>query len=258
MKIFVTLIFILCVDCELSYAQNANRNWSDGTAFTLPENRFEVGIFQPLRYGLSETIEVSAHPLMFFVMPNVTVKLQQINTEEFVISTKHTLLYPTWILKLIAREGTGGIISPEFDIPDMFEFYNEVLLSTTLLSDHLLTGKAGLTLSTKFGKLDKRTTIDLPLVYHRLLVFYSGYGLRLGADIEGKLAGSFSYLFDVDYFYTPGQKFNESLESKALIFWRWSERSELCLGVKLVYGEYPFGTQWHLLLPLIDYRYAWN
>ena len=50
------------------------QNWKSHSAKILPKKRFEVGLFQPFRYGYSETLEYSTYPLWFFVMPNMTLK----------------------------------------------------------------------------------------------------------------------------------------------------------------------------------------
>jgi endonuclease/exonuclease/phosphatase family metal-dependent hydrolase len=45
-----------------------------GTAYTLPAGRWEVGLFQSLRHAWSESVELSTHPLAFFLIPNLSVK----------------------------------------------------------------------------------------------------------------------------------------------------------------------------------------
>ena len=40
----------------------------------LPKGKFEVGLFQPLQYGLSEKIEISTHPVLMFFIPNFAVQ----------------------------------------------------------------------------------------------------------------------------------------------------------------------------------------
>ncbi len=49
-----------------------------------------------------------------------------------------------------------------------------------------------------------------------------------------------------------------AFEHKGLLLWNKSQRFQLCLGYKLTFGEYPFGTQWHLLGPLVDLQWAWQ
>lgn len=238
--------------------KTAWRNWSSGTAYLLPAGRWEIGVFQSLRWGYSESLEISTHPLAFFVMPNLAVKWSHGFYRDFKISTRHSLYYPTPLLRTIAREGTGGIISPEFDIPHLVSIYNEVLISKLIAKGHLITGKAGFCVAIESDELNDRTTIDLPLVFPRLNVFYQGYGFRGGCNLEGKLVRRWNYLADVDVFYYPGADEAMAFEHKGLLLWTKSQRFQLCFGYKLTYGEYPFGTQWHLLGPLFDLVWAWQ
>ena len=235
---------------------NSLLNWSSGTAYSLPAGRIEVGMFQPLRYGLSESLEMSIHPLVGILMPNFSLKWSHNRFGGFTFATRHSLTYPTFLLRTISKEGIGGMISPEFEIPHMLSLYNEVLLSKQIAGGHFFTGKAGINLAIKSGTLDERTTIDLPLVFPRLAVFYHGYNFRVGGDLQGKLIQSWNYLVDADVFLTPNAQENFAFEHKGLFLWNKSHRFQLCIGYKLTYGEYPFGTQWHLLIPLFDFQWA--
>ncbi len=234
------------------------RNWSSGTAYLLPAGRWEIGIFQALRYGYSESLEFSTHPLAFFLMPNLNAKWSHGFYKGFKIATRHSLYYPTPLLRTISREGTGGIISPEFHIPHLVSIYNGVLVSKPIANGHLFTGKAGFCVAFKSGELDERTTIDLPLVFPRLNVFYQGYGFRSGFNLEGKLFSRWNYLVDADVFYYPSAEEKMAFEHKGLLLWTKSQWFQLCFGYKLTYGEYPFGTQWHLLGPIFDLQWAWQ
>lgn len=238
--------------------ETAGRNWSAGTAYLLPGGRWEVGVFQSLRYGYSESLEFSTHPLAFFLMPNLNIKWSHGSYQNFKISTRHSIYYPTPLLRTISREGTGGIISPEFHIPHLVSIYNEVLVSKLIAINQLITGKAGFCFALKSGALDERTTIDLPLVFPRLNVFYQGYGFRSGCNLEGKLIRRWNYLVDADVFYYPSAEEKMAFEHKGLLLWTKSQRFQFCIGYKLTYGEYPFGTQWHLLGPLFDLQWAWQ
>ena len=64
--IFTFLLFSICF--------GDMQNWKSHSANILPKKRFEVGLFQPFRYGYSETLEYSTYPLWFFVMPNIDLK----------------------------------------------------------------------------------------------------------------------------------------------------------------------------------------
>jgi len=174
-----------------------------------------------------------------------------------IFSTRHNIYYPTPLLRTISREGIGGIISPEFHIPHMISLYNEIILSKHLSENYLIAGKFGFNFVIKSGELDERTTIDLPLVFPRLNVFYNGYGFRSGFDLLGKLSNRWNYVVDMDFFYYPKADQDFAFEHKGLILWNKSHRFQLSFGYKLAYGEYPFGTQWHLLVPIFDIQWGW-
>jgi len=255
-KINVLLLFLLLVLLSINIIAE-NRTWSSGTAYLLPPGRWELGLFQSLRYGISETKEISFHPLFMFVIPNGKLKIAHQDLGKFQFASEHSLNYPTILLDLISRKGTGGIISPEFKIPPMISSTNSVLLSKPLGDNSSVTAKLGLMIAVKFGDLDKRTTIDLPIVFPRLNVFYNNYGFKYGGDLRGKIWKNLNYQVDVDLFHFPGADEKLAMEHKGLLLWNKSQRFQMCLGYELTYGEYPFGTQWHLLLPLIDLQWAW-
>lgn len=259
-RIFHIVIILLFVNQQdFPQTEDINSNiWSIGTAYNLPQGRWEVGVFHPLRYGLSEIVELATHPILFFVMPNFSLKWSHNQTPEFAVATRHSLTYPTPLLRLSQIEGTGGIISPEFYIPHMLEFYNELLYSKSISRYHLITGKIGFSLAAKSDELDERALIDYPMAYHRLLVYYYGYSLRFGIDMQGPISGKFNYLVDADIFYIPNVDYSFSFENKGMIHWRFSDYSELCFGYKLIYGEYPYGNEWNLFLPMIDFQLAWD
>jgi hypothetical protein len=254
--IFV-LVLIILLSASLFGQHVKYRNWSEGSAYILPEKRVELGLFQPLRYGQSKNIEWSIHPIYFFIIPNFNLKWFHGYYKDYAIATKHSIYYPTLLLRTISKQGTGGIISPEFDIPQMVGLNNEVLISTPVTSNFLITLKAGVAFGIKFGGLDKRTTIDLPFVYNRLAVFYHGYQLRTGIDLDGKIYNRWHFSLDGDYFYIPGVQHNKAFEHKGLIIWKKSGKTQIMLGYKLIYGQYPFGSQWHLFIPIFDLQKSW-
>ena len=152
----------------------------------------------------------------------------------------------------------GGIIASDPTIPQiphMISSRNEVILSRRLDRSTLVTGKAGVALAVKMGELDLRSTIDLPLVFPRLSVFYNGYGLNAGLDILRKMTERIDYLIDADVFLSPGSEQAFAFEHKGLFIWNKSSRFQVTVGYKLVFGEYPFGTQWHLF-PAFDLQWG--
>jgi len=249
--------------CSLpAHAAGETVTWSaaNGSAQTLPRGRWCVGIFQPLRTGLTERIELSCHPLLLPLLPNLSVKWAHRRPPgAWAIASRHSLYDPTPLLRLLSREGTGGILSPEFAIPNMAAWSSELLVSHAIGSGHLITAKAGLSFCLfRSGPLDRRATIDLPLVFPRLQPFYHDLTWRSGLESMGRIWRRWHYLADADLFYTPKGEENWALEHKAMLLWNRSAGLQLGLGYKLTFGEYPFGTQWHLLGPLFDLQWAWG
>lgn len=257
--LIIVVLFICTTSFSLSLFARTEPHqlWSSNSAQLIPKGRFETGIFQPLRYGFSKSLEFSTHPLLFFMMPNFNVKWAHSNQGTYLISTHHSIYYPTWLFQVISREGTGGIISPEFEIPHLFAFGNEILVTRPLYAQHLVTAKLGFKFALKSDEYDERTSIDLPLVYHRLNIFYHGYQMNAGIDFNGHIFRRWHYLADVDLFYTPEADSRTEVEHKLMLLWNKSQRFQLSIGYKLVYGEYPFGTQWHLL-PVLDCQWGWQ
>ncbi len=239
----------------------AHGEWSPGTAHTLPQGRWEAGLFQPVRWGQSEDRELSFYKLTALLMPGVTVKQRWLQRYDWTISTTHAFYYPTPLLKMVAKPGIGGMISPEFDIPNMVSLWNMVLASKHLDNDKIFTAKAGFALAFGGSDLAMESTIDLPLIYHRLAVYYNKWLLRFGSDINGRLSEKWVYLVDGDLFIIPGMKGSFALENKGLLTWEKSSRFHVSLGYKMVYGQYPDGypneniTRLHIL-PMIDFMWS--
>jgi hypothetical protein len=248
-----------------SFCLGDMQNWRSHSANILPQKRWEVGLFQPFRYGYSETLEYSAYPLWFFIMPNVTFKKSHENFSGYNVATRWSLFYPTPILNMASKKGIGGFIDPTFEIPPMIGFSLSLIMTKPMFGSEI-TLNSGIDIGLTFGDLDARSNIELPLLYHRLSVFHNSYGLHTGLDIENSITKKLSTLVDVDFSILPGMDSKEtdsgiskilgeySLEHKFLLIYEKSKRFRILTGYKFVFGEYPFGPESRLLpfLPLVD------
>lgn len=236
----------------------AAKNWESHSANLLPKQRLEIGLFQPLRYGVSEKLEISSHPLVFFVMPNISVKTPHGNIGGWSTASRHRLLYPTPLLNMFSKGikiggNTASLISPNFVIPIMLGVSNDLLLTkSTSLAD--ITFRGGIDLGFVFGDLDERSLIDLPLLYHRLGVYYNTWGLDFGIDIYRKLTEKFWVHTDIDLLLLPGFSGSYNVEHKLLLIWKKSEKIRFSTGYKFIYGEFPYGNEARVLpyFPLIE------
>ena len=251
-KLMLCLIGILMFTGVFAQDSLTRHYWTEGTAFNIPKKRWELGLFTVSRYGISKNLELSAHPLMMFLMPQVKIKVGWGEFSGFRLATEHGILYPTVFMNLVATKGTGGLISPEFTIPQMFAVYNRFLTSYGPFKNAILTAHAGIAFSVKFGPLNPQSTIDLPVIYPRLAVFYNQPEFDAGIDFRGKFVPRFGWLFNIENFIVCGTPDNYFMENKGVLaYTSKKETLRIEAGYKLCFGRYPAGPQWNLL-PVID------
>jgi len=225
------------------------------TAYPFENGQRQMGIFQPRIYGMNNNLEISTHPLLFFVKPNVIVKKYHGEYKGLGMASRISFDYPTQLLKLIQREGKFGILAkdPDIrDIPNLFVFQGEFLI-TKKLADYSLTGKAGMSICPGC-ELDSRHMVDLPLAYPRMAVYHHGFAFNLGLDLDYIYSEKISLKTDVDLFILP--KEDVFLEHKLLCNYQLSTKYTLSAGYKLTHGNYPFGKQWDVF-PIIDLSWMW-
>ncbi len=255
------IIITLC-----NWIQADTNIWSSGTAYSLPKGQWETGLFQPVRYGLNDNQDIALHPFFALKLPNLVFKKTWTEKNSWTIASRHGFYYPTPLLQSITGAGKFKIVAPQFEFPTLIGLTNEIL-ATRSVGTGQLTGKAGLLLGLGGGDLDPLSTIDIPLVYPRLAVYYNGWGLRLGSDYVAPIKGRWSGFVDGDVFLYPGSSSALFFETKVLLIWTKSSRLRLMVGYKLTYGKYPFGSHWQILppklptfpggWPLIDIQITW-
>ncbi len=247
MKRMILLVFIGFA-LLAGHTQAQKWNFSEGTALSPSKGQAEIGLFAPLRYAVNDSLLLSTHPLFFFTAPNVKIIWRHAEIGGLHWATEHGFLYPTLLLRQLARKGTGGFISPEFDIPQMVSVYNGFIVSKELGKRHLLSLAAGLDVGFVSGALDARTSIDLPYVYPRLTPFYSGYQLVTELNLNGWLAQRWNYHWAFKGFWSD----TYALENVGYVGWNSRGKTQVRLGYYLSYAEFPFGTQAHLIVPFLD------
>lgn len=264
-KSLYTILLILIISTSV-FGQFKKRQillsplWTTGTALSIPPRQWDIGLFQPLRYGLTPTVSLSAHPLWFFLMPNLRLKKQWKKSDIF-IATRHQVIYPSFLLKNIAREGTGGILPANTEVPQILIFSNEILFSTWLkkqtsctLPDYLLTLKLGVDAAYNSGDTII-PTIDLPLVYHRTATYHKKMLYYAGLDLEIGFHETINYSIDVEFMTADFGDY--AVEHKALIVWNKSDTFKIMGGYKISYGKYPYGTEFRFF-PMIDLLWIIN
>ena len=248
MKITLQISFLIIVVTGILLAGD--------TAYPLENGQRQMGVFQPRIYGMNNNLEISTHPLLFFVKPNIKVKKHHGEYKGLGMASRFSSDYPTPLLKLIQREGTFGILAkdPDIgDIPNLFVFQEELLV-TKQSADYSITGKAGLSICPGC-EIDKRHLVDLPLAYHRMAVYHYGFASNVGLDLDYIYSEKISLKTDIDLFFISGE--DVFIENKFMINYQFSPKYTLTGGIKLTQGTYPFGKQ-RDIFPLIDLSWKWE
>ena len=230
--------------------------FSGDSAYPLENGQRQMGVFQPRMYGMSNNLEISTHPLLFFIKPNVRVKKHHGEYKGLGMASRFSFDYPTQLLKLIQREGKFGILAkdPDIgDIPNLFVFQGE-WLATKKLADYSITVKAGMSICPGC-ELDMRHIVDLPLAYPRMAGYQHGFASNLGLDFDYIYSERISIKTDLDLIFLPEEDI--FIENKFFINYQLSPKYTLTGGIKLTQGTYPFGKQLDIF-PLIDLSWSWK
>ena len=229
--------------------------FSGDSAFPLENGQRQMGIFQPRIYGMKNNVEISTHPLLFIVKPNVKIKKYHGEIKGLALASRYSFDYPTLFLKLLQRDGIGGILADDPDIgkiPQLFVCQGEWLM-TKRFSNYNITGKVGMSICPGC-EIDKRHLIDLPLAYPRMAIYHYGIAANSGVDMDYH-SDKISIKTDLDLIFLPEEDI--FLEHKLLCKYQLSTKYILSVGYKLAYGKYPYGKQLDIF-PLVDLSWRWK
>jgi len=235
--------------------------WTGGSANLIESGRKEIGLFSPIYIGLNNGKELSINK--FLLMPNIAIKQERSMIGEWQMAQKFQLEYPTiglkWLQSPLGMElgepNMFALISPQFNIPQMISAYAELIGTRGSEKIGRVTIRGGVALSLG-EKISEDATIDLPIIYPRLSVYYNGTAIKVGGEYYRQTKDRWSYLIDYDMFLMPGGRGRYSFEHKGMLIWSKSEKFRILTGYKLIAGEYPFGSQAHLL-PTFDIQFGW-
>jgi hypothetical protein len=253
---------ILALLLAVPLAARAGEPFPDDTARALPAGRLETGVFSPLRYGLTDQLELSGHPVLFLVAPNAELKVAWGEPGGVALATVHGLLYPTPMMRLLSREGTGGIVPADVRYPHILAT-SQHLLTSVGLGRHLVTGRAGGRLATNLTSFDGPrfwSQVEWHFVWPRMAAWFTGWSLDAGLAADGPIGGPFRYRLAVDAFAMPGLRGgHQAWEGTALAEWRPSSRFRLRAGAWFSWAEFPYGSRflWPPF-PYLDAAWAWE
>lgn len=239
----------------VAVAARADESAASGdTAFTLPRGGLEVGVFAPLRWGLTDHVELSVHPLVALVAPHLDAKIAWGRVAGIAIASTHGVLYPTPAMRLLSKEGTGGIVPHDVRYPHLLETGHH-LVATRALGDHLLTVRAGGRLAWNLTEFDGPRTwseVEWHFIWPRAAAWFTGWSLDAGLAAEGPVWRALGYRLALDGFAMPGLRGDRAVEWAALVTARPRPGLRVEAGLQWSWAEFPYGSRLSVPLPLAD------
>lgn len=226
-----------------------------GTADVLDSGDWEVGLYAPLRRGFSEGLELSLHPITALSSPNLALKKQWVAGDKWTLATRHSIHFPTRLLRTLAREGTGGVLVADAVIPTIAATDHRILASTRLGESTTLSLSMRIILGFEFGE-SLWPSLDMPIAYPRTAAYQDTAALAGGAQLDGTVWNNLDYRWTATIWALPFSEGRWAAESKAALPWRPSERFSAQTSLTGTLGEYPYGKDWHVL-PGFDLIWSW-
>ena len=251
-KSFLLLSLTCCIYSLYAQDEPLLKKWSYNTAYLMPAGKWESGLFQPFRYGISQKMEVYTNVLMLPLIPSAGVKISLGTKSGLDIASEHSLSVPTPFLNIMSRKGIGGLISPEYDFAFIISVYNGLIVSRKIAPKVLASAKAGFAFAIRGEKPDPQSTIDLPVFYSRMAHYYDGASIRLGASVKGSLGDKWFYEEGVQAFIITRKENNFFFENTGTIMWALGKSLRIRGGYILAYGKYPYVNPKWQMWPTLD------
>ena len=247
------LYIALFIALTTIHAQQSDlqKKWSYNTAYVMPSGKWESGIFQPLRYGINQRIELRVHVLTLPLIPGVGAKIALGKRGDILFASEHILSTPTPFLNIISRKGIGGLISPQYDFPFILSFSNSLIATKPISNTLLLSANAGFVFALRGSNPDIQSTIDMPLFYPRMSHYYKGSTVKTGAALKGVISKKWFFEESLQIFAITRNENNFYVENNGAIMWAVGKSLRIKGGYVLTYGNYPFGKLWQLW-PTLD------
>lgn len=249
-------IFIIIIICfatpVIAQESSVLSKWSYNTAYLIPEGKWESGLIQPFRYGINKKIEVRSNLLIMPFIPNAGILINQGSKNEFTFASEHSLSVPTPFLNFFSREGTGGIISSQYDFEFILSVSNVFYGSRPISPNMLLTAKIGYVFAIRSEKPDPHSAIDLPVFYSRMAHYYDGTSIRPGIALKGSPGKKWFFEEGVQAFIITRPENNFFLENTGTLMWAIGGSWRIRGGYILAYGKYPYEKPKWQMWPTFD------
>lgn len=257
---------LMMLSLALATPESDGVSWTREKAKTLQKGQKELGVFGPLRWGLGNDWEIQTQKLLLFVAPGAQAKKQLWTWGDHQIAGGFGGVYATPLLNIIAKDGIGGVLAPDIQIPKTpkFKFTGHY---TWQPNEHAVTLFQRADWVPFAGNYDEEavlreggfpyTSIDAPMAYPRSVVLRSGLATQTGFVFDGPFHPRWHYEWRGSFWMLPGlTSSRQAIESQMLLRFLIKPDRALQVGVYYTRNDFPYGRQWHLL-PTVDARWAW-
>jgi hypothetical protein len=250
----LTLAGMLVAGFASGEPRHAPPSWSTNSAWTLPRGRWELGLFGASRVGVTDRVELAVHPLLFFALPHAEAKLRLFEHGDLTFASRHRLSYPTWFLKLVSKEGSGGLLPATTDVPQALQLESDAIGSWRWAPDQLATLGWGLAVAPSESTRDL-PLLDFPFLYPRFAALHAWGVPRMWLSFDGRVLGPVYHALDARWYVLPLADVEGAyaFESGVAIEYRFGSSVALRLGTRTSIARYPIGTRFHYL-PYVDVR----
>lgn len=247
-----SLVSVASADAQ---APASARLWSNRSALIIPRGRLEFGLFGLSHWGVTDDIELAAHPLLELVLPHLEGKFRWLRRGAFTLSSWHRLSYPTLLLATVSREGTLGLLPANTDVPVAVGLDTSFLVTVSLPADGThFTLELGLSLAPRLSGGDD-VVLDFPFLYSRFAAVSTSGTPYAGLAMTSVLADHFSLSADLRFTSIPVVPHGFVLEQGASITWYPGRGFGLALGYRVAHGRYPVGVRTHVL-PTVELTFG--
>jgi len=262
---FYTLLLLTFFIQQNTFAQEAvdatliqNKLWADDSPQTLKKGRKVWPLLGVKKMGAGKNMEWHIQPVFFFISPNLGLKKHwKTKDNGWSISSFHQINYPSIYLNLFSREGAGGVLPKDSQIPPMLSIKNEVLVGINHQGS-AITFRAGLATAFKLGSAEKRfPDIDFPFLYNRTLGLNNSPNLYTGLNFNRDLRPKLNIEADFTAFSVGNEDNDFVFESQLIFFWKKSDRFGLKLGAAAAHGRYPYGNDFRMI-PVFDVLFGFG
>ncbi len=234
-------------------------SWTERGAKVVPYGEIHLSGLAASRYGNYLKTEINSQLLLFPLVPNIGFKHEWLG-ENTILSSQHTLYYPTLGLKWARNSGFQDQIPKSAAIPHIFTFRNELIISRILnpqskhclvqVPDLILTGRLGFDFSLSSGD-SQLPLIGTRFLYHRTASYHKKQKLYfVGLELAGNFYENFNFSINTDY-YSINLDGEWAMESQGKIHWHRDSRFSISGGYKVSYVNTDFGNQF-VAMPVID------